>query len=453
MPFTLLVVAGEREGESFPIPEYRAFTIGRDACNDIRLRDRKLSRIHCQIEVIGGQCQITDLNSTNGTVVREERIAAETDLAPGDEVVIGTNRLRLIELAPNKPKTPKPKPEKRAPPEEEPGESSTRCEECGRAIPLQDLASGNVRTVGTRHYCANCAASFDQPTTSAAPPPSLPLPAAMLERFRPGRELAGVRVVSLIGEGRLGPLFKGEQVTIGRLVVLKVLNVPDAQWTQRYLQAVYVSGQLVHANIVLIFDIGQEKDLSYVVREYVDGISVQERLANREPVPMAETHGIISQVVYALEHAAERHVFHGSLSPRKILLGPRGSVKVTGFGLPLTPPPRSSASSQNWHALPYTAPERVRGDESPNFAGDVYSAVAVLYHLLSGHPPFGGSSRETMEQRILNAPPKPLKEFVPDIPAGAQKIIDRGLSKDPRARYQLPRELLFDLEENLKRKS
>jgi serine/threonine-protein kinase len=237
---------------------------------------------------------------------------------------------------------------------------------------------------------------------------------------------------------------------MGRLVALKVLNVPDVDWARRYLQAVYVSGQLVHPNIALIFDIGQEENLSYIVREYVEGRSAQERLANREPLPLAEALGIISQVVYAIEHAAEHHIFHGSLSPRKILLGPRDSVKVFGFGLPLTPSPESSASNYDWHALPYTAPERVRGGESPNFAGDVYSVVAVLYHLLSGRLPFSGNSREKIEQRILSAPPKPLTDFVPDIPAGAQKIIDRGLSKDPRARYQLPRELLFDLEENLK---
>ena len=64
----------------------------------------------------------------------------------------------------------------------------------------------------------------------------------------------------------------------------------------------------------------------------------------------------------------------------------------------------------------------------------------MLYHLLSGRPPFSGSTREKIEQRILNTPPKPLGEFVPGIPAGAQKIMDRGLSKDPRARYQLPRD-------------
>jgi hypothetical protein len=451
MPFALRVVAGELEGETYRIPEDRAFTIGRDACNDIRLHDRKLSRIHCQIEVIGGKCQITDLNSTNGTIVRDARIDAETNLDLGDEVVIGTSRLRLIEEASGKSKAPEPKREEPAPPEEEPREGPVRCEECGKAIPLQDLASGSVRTVGARHYCSSCAATFDQATVSAAPPRSEPIPAAMLERFRPGQELAGVRVIGMIGEGRLGPLFKGEQINIGRVVALKILNVPDAEWIRRYLQAVYVSGQLVHSNIALIFDIGQEEDLAYVVREYVEGRSAQERLANREPLPLAEAHGIISQVVYALEHAAEHHIFHGSLSPRKILLGPRDGVKVFGFGLPLTPLPGKGASNYDWHALPYTAPERVRGGEPPNFSGDVYSVVAVLYHLISGRPPFGGSSRERIEQRILNAPPKPLNEFVADIPAGAQKIIDRGLSKDPRARYQLPRELLFDLEENLKR--
>jgi hypothetical protein len=452
MPFALVVVAGERKGETFRLPEDRAFTIGRDACNDIRLRDRKLSRIHCQIEVVRGQCRVSDLNSTNGTLVRGVLIEAEADLRPGDEVDVGTNTLRLVELEPAKPQAPAPEPQRRPSPEEEAAEGAARCEECGKAIPLQDLVSGNVRTVGTRHYCSNCAASFEAPTVGEAAP-AQPLPAGMLERFGPGRELAGIRVISLIGQGRLGPLFKGEQINIGRPVALKVINVPDEHWTRRYLQAVYVSGQLVHPNIVLIFDIGQEEDLAYVVREFVEGRSLQERLAGREPVPIGEVLGILSQVVHALEHAAERHIHHGALSPRKILLGGRDSVKVAGFGAPLRPPPGANASVYHWYALPYTAPERVRGANAPNVAADVYSVVALLYHLLSGRAPFSGSSRAELEQQILNAAPKPLSEFAPNVPPGAQKIIDRGLSKDPRARYQLPRELLFDLEENLKRAS
>jgi pSer/pThr/pTyr-binding forkhead associated (FHA) protein len=160
MPFALRVIAGDRKGEIFRLPEDRAFIIGRDARNDIRLRDRNLSRIHCQIEVIGGRCRITDLSSRNGTLVRGVRIEEETDLHPDDPIDIGTNSLLFIELPSAKPKTPKPKPEERAPLKDEPGEGPTRCEECGKVIPFQDLLSENARTVGTRHYCSNCAASF-----------------------------------------------------------------------------------------------------------------------------------------------------------------------------------------------------------------------------------------------------------------------------------------------------
>lgn len=456
MPYALLVVAGEREGETFLIPEDRALTLGRDTANDIRLLDRKLSRIHCQVEVIGGRCQLTDLNSTNGTLVNGRRIEAETWISPDDEVEVGMTRMRLIEVAPvevavaDKPRR-APKGSARA--DEPPTvESAPTCEECGKPIAPDLIASGKVRAVGGRFYCLDCSPSFDRDAASSTDTHGVMEPAGVsAQHLPPGREIAGVRIINLIGEGRLGPLYKGEQVSMGRLVALKVLNVPDAEWAQKYLHAVYTSGQLVHTNIALIFDTGEEESAFYVVREFVEGQSVHERLANREPLPLAEAYSIITQVAYALEHAFERHICHGGLSPRKIILGPRDTVKVTGFGLPQTPPPGRSASSYTWHSLPYTPPERLRGEESHDFAGDVYSAVAIFYHLLTGRPPFTGSTRDRIEHRILNHPPRALMEFSPQAPAAAQKIIDRGLSKNPRARYQLPRELLFDFEETLRR--
>ncbi len=448
MAFALFVVSGEREGETFPLVEGRAITVGRDASNDIRLLDRKLSRIHCQIEMVGGRCQISDLNSTNGTNVNGERIEAETWISPDDEVEVGTSRLRLIEVAPAESAAPKLALAEKAPEPEAP----PHCEECGKPIAPDDLAAGRVRKAGSRYYCAACSATFEQAAVGAAPAPAAePLSASLLDRCQPGKEIAGVRLISLVGEGRLGPLYKGEQISMGRIVALKVLNVGDPDWSKKYLQAVYTSGQLVHPNVVLIFDTGEEEGLFYVVRECVEGQSAQERLSNREPIPLAEAYQIITQVAYALEHAYDRHIFHSGLSPRKILLGPRDTVKVTGFGLPLTPPPGHSSASYTWHTLPYMAPERLRGDAKPDFVGDVYSLVAVFYHLLTGRAPFTGSTRERIEQRILHNPPRPLVELEPSLPATAQKIIDRGLSKDPRARYQMPRELLFDLEENLRR--
>lgn len=448
MPLALLVVAGEREGEMFPILEDRALTIGRDDSNDIRLFDRKLSRIHCQVEIVGGQCQVTDLNSTNGTMVQGARIESETPVYLGNEVEVGRTRLRLVEIAPADAARGKQQPKVRAAEEEHP-EGALSCEECGATISADDMASGSVRTVGSRHYCANCSATFK--TAEAAPAPSAdPLPEAMVERIPPGKELAGVRVISPLGEGRLGPVFKAQQITMGRLVSLKILNVSDADWAKKYLQAVYVSGQLVHSNVVLIFDTGVENDVFYVVREYVDGISLQQRLVNGGPMPMPEACGIISHVLHALEQAADRQIVHGWLSPRRVLLAPRENVKVSGFGLPLTPPSGRGAATYNWEALPYIAPERLRGNKTATLAGDLYSAVALLYHLLSSRPPFSGDTRELIEQRILNEPPKPLADFVPGIPASMQKIMDRGLSRDSRGRYQLPGDLLSDIQKTLR---
>ena len=223
-------------------------------------------------------------------------------------------------------------------------------------------------------------------------------------------------MIGMVGEGRLGPLFKAEQVNIGRLVALKILNVPDAEWARRYLQAVYVSGQLVHSNIVLIFDIGQEEALAYVVREYVEGRSVQERLANREPSPLAEAHGIISQVVYALQHAAENHIFHGSLSPRKILLGPRGGVKVSGFGLRLRPRPRRALRATT--GTPCPTPRRNGcAAANPRTSPGTYTRWWRFSITCSAAIRLSAAARaRRIEQRILNGLPKPLKEFVPRHP-------------------------------------
>lgn len=445
MACALQVIAGEREGDSFTLPEDHAVTIGRDPTNDFRLVDRKLSRIHCQFQMIGGRCQIADLNSTNGTLVNGKRIDVEEWLNPGDVIEVGTSKLRLIEVlassntdlrTPDQPMKPI-------------SDGVERCEECGRSISAEDIMAGRVRRAGSRAYCLNCSASVVD-SAAAVPQVNEPLSTAIMERGQAGKEIAGVRIISLVGQGRLGPLYKGEQLSMGRLVALKMINVAERDWAQKYLQAVYHSGQLVHANIVLIFDTGEDDGVFYLVREYVEGQSAQEKLANHDPVPLRESVSIATQIAQALDHAAERHIFHGSLSPRKVLLGPKESVKVTGFGLPQPPPPGRSVASYLWHALAYTAPERLKPDSQPDARSDVYSAVAIFYNLLTGHAPFRGSTREKIEHRIQTTAAKPLAEYAPRLPEAAQKVIDRGLSKDPRTRYQHPRELIFDLEESLK---
>ena len=160
MPFALLVLNGERKGETYLLTEGHALTLGRDAVNDIRLADSKLSRIHCQVEVIGGRCQVADLNSTNGTVMNGERIEVEARLAVDDEIEAGTTKLRLIETTAL---------DLLAPQSEKPQEAAPRCEECGRVISPEEMAGGRVRRVGERRYCARCAWRKSRPSVGGLP--------------------------------------------------------------------------------------------------------------------------------------------------------------------------------------------------------------------------------------------------------------------------------------------
>lgn len=447
MPLALEVIAGVCKGQTLSLPEDQAVTIGRDSANSYRVKDRKLSRIHCQFEVIGGRCQITDLNSTNGTTVNNKEIENETWLIIGDEVQIGKTELRLIEISEEDASNLADLPGE-APEDETPG--GPICEECGAGISENNIATGNANRVGDRYYCSKCAVTFDQvEITTDKPEPADPEPPRGLLGI--GDEVVGVRIIAPICEGRMGHIYKGEQISMGRIVTLKMLRVDDSDWAQKYLNAVYSSGQLVHQNIALIFDTGEENGSYYLVREYVEGKSVEIKLAGNRPLLITEAYDIITQALYAVEHAAEREIVHGQLSPRKILVAQNDVVKLTGFGLPLQPPRGTSKSTYQWHTLPYTAPERFRSDRPAALSGDVYSAVAIFYHMVTGRPPFSGSTREKIEKRILRGQPAPLSQHLDHVPEAAQKIIDRGLFKDPLSRYQTSRELLYDLEENLRR--
>ncbi len=446
MPLAFLSLRGEVKGQSFPIREGMAVTIGRDTSNTIRLLDRKLSRIHCQIEVIGGQCRVSDLNSTNGTLVNGRRVREETPADPGDIVEVGQSQFRVVEIdALEAAKGFAPSARTDA------VHGMHYCEECGMPVADEDVGPGGARCAGERYYCVRCAASFDEALDAEDEEESHEAVRAV-ERLKSGVEIAGVRIISLAGDGLLGSVYEGEQLSMGRLVALKVLNIVDPDGARRYLDAVYASGRLVHPNITLIFDAGEVNGTYYVVREYVKGRSLEKRLASHEPLALPEAFAIVTEVAYAIDYAYEHRTHHGALCPRKVLLGENNAVKIHGFGLPQFMPDGQSVVRGSLHVLPYAAPERLVGDaQQVNFMADAYSLCAVFYHLLTGRPPFSGNSRDRIEKCIREEKPAALAEFRPGITPVAQRIINRGLSKDPRARYQIPRELLFDLEEKLRK--
>ncbi len=446
MAFALKVTRGKQREKTIPLPDEGAMTIGRDSCNALRIKDRKLSRIHCQFEVRDDECYLSDLNSTNGTLLNGERIAREMLVEIGDEIQIGTTRFRLVTgegtEAPAFPE------EDEQTPGEGPG--GPPCEECGRSVTPEELAGGGARSVGDRYYCSSCVASFEErdEEIGAAPAPAKERPRP--EPLAPGTVIADVRIVATLADSRIGRLYRAVQRSIGREVTFKLLDVQDHEWARKYIESVYASGQLVHQNIALIFDTGDVDDSYYVVREYVEGEPLEAILSRHESLDMSDIYTIITQTAYAIEYSDERDMPHGSLSPRKILLGENRVVKVIGFGLPQAPPKDLDEDQYRMHALPYTSPERLSYRARLDPSADCYALVAIFYHMVTGEPPFTGRTASRIKSAVRNGTIKPVEELVENIPDAAKRIIQRGFHADADSRYQRPAELLRDLEDQLR---
>ena len=450
--YYLECVSGSLKGKTVRLRPGRAVTFGRDQASTARIHDRKLSRIHCQFEIVEGDVVLTDLNSTNGTFVNNERID-EVKLFPGDTIQLG--RVNMVLKVEGKAQR---EPAASAEDEDTAAEFNIagRCRECGGPVAQEDLDAGRARRARERMYCAGCAAQFTPRPGEEGEENHEPTPESVEtvgETLEPGAVFAGVRILERIGSGRIGPVYLAEQAETGRRVALKLIEVGSEKAARRYLDAIYASGQLVHSNITLLYDSGEENGVFYVIREHVDGESLESLLERVGALPVGNALDVAVQVVEALRYARERHIGHGGVAPANVLLTNDGTVKLTDFGVETLvgeglPDPREDMS-----LLPYLAPELVRQPSSSvDFAADCYSVGALFFRMLAGQPPLTADTPEGLRERLESASAPPLADFVEDAPAEAVHIVERCLNKMPNARYQRPRELLYELEENLRPK-
>lgn len=450
MPYYVECVSGSLKGKRVTLGAGKAVTFGRDPASTARIHDRKLSRIHCQFEIVNGDVVVTDLNSTNGTFVNGERID-EVKLAPGDTVQFG--RVAMVLKAEG---------EARPVPAGEDEEDTTtehdvagHCAECGGPVLRKDIDRGLVRGVGDRVYCVGCTARFaprpESEGEDEAPEPTPESVKTVAEPIEPGAEFAGVRVLERLGTGRLGPVYLAEQAETGRHVTLKLIDVGSEKAARLYLDTIYASGQLVHSNVALLYDSGEVDGMFYIIREHVDGESLDSLLEREGALALRNALDVVVQVVEALRYARERQISHGGVAPPNVLLTKEGVVKLTNFGVDLLAREGLPDPREDMRLLPYLAPEVVRRvSNAIDFATDCYSVGAVFFRMLAGEPPLNAPSAESLRDRVEHTPAPPIGDFVEGLPTEASHIIERCLDKMPSARYQRPRELLYDLQEVLR---
>ena len=244
---------------------------------------------------------------------------------------------------------------------------------------------------------------------------------------------------ALLGRGGMGEVYEAVDRQLDRTVAVKVLRpelAADRRFLSRFRREARTSARLSHPDIVAVHDIGEDDGRAFIVMEFVPGRTLGTIVHEDGPLDPAAAARIGAAVADALAHAHARGVVHRDVTPGNVMLTPHGEVKVLDFGIARASrgSARSGSPSAAHGTAAYVAPEQVRGDAADQRA-DIYSVGAVLYELLTGRPPFAGSSTTDVIHRLGAETPASVRALRPQVTASLDAIVLRCLAKEPTARF------------------
>jgi serine/threonine protein kinase len=276
----------------------------------------------------------------------------------------------------------------------------------------------------------------------------------------PGDRLGAYEILSLLGAGGMGEVYRARDTKLNRDVAVKVLpqqladHAPALERFEREAKAV---AALSHPNILAIFDFGRERGTAYAVMELLDGETLRQRLA--APVPARKVVEYGAQIARGLAAAHDKGIVHRDLKPENVFVTTDGRVKILDFGLArqtagVASGDASGAPTINRHTDPgtvlgtvgYMSPEQARG-ESGDHRADLFSLGALLYELVSGRRAFQrDTAPETLIAILREDPPALGSMSLTDIPPGLVRVIEHCLEKNPSERFQHASDVAFALE-------
>ena len=262
--------------------------------------------------------------------------------------------------------------------------------------------------------------------------------------WSPGDLLAGkYRLERRLGKGAAAEAWEAENVLLGRMVAVKVLHrhlVKSAATRAHFLSEARAAAQIVHPNVVNVFDIGvADEGLPFIVMELCDGETLSNVIDGRGPMGVSYAVDLMAQVLAGLHAAHELGIVHRDLKPDNlIVVHPRPEqpvVKVLDFGIAqgVFGDTHEDAGGAVFGTPEYMPPEQARG-EPVDARADLYAAGVILYELLTGVVPFSGDSPAQTIARMLTTAPEAPSRLVPGIPASLDRIVLFALAKDPRDR-------------------
>ena len=278
------------------------------------------------------------------------------------------------------------------------------------------------------------AARANPPTESGAPLPAIP----------------GYEILGVLGRGGMGVVYKARQTALKRLVALKMILAgahAGRDEVARFRTEAEAVARLQHPNIVQIHEIGEQDGLPFLALEYVDGGSLEGKLAGNPQNPGAAA-DLVQKLAQAMHTAHQAGVIHRDLKPANVLLTPDDTPKITDFGL-AKQLDGSAAQTQSGAIMgtpSYMAPEQAAGrTREVGPATDVYALGAILYEMLTGRPPFKAETPTDTILQVIEEEPVSVVRLRARVPRDLETICLKCLQKDPKKRYPTAAELADDL--------
>lgn len=255
-------------------------------------------------------------------------------------------------------------------------------------------------------------------------------------------------IISLVGTGGMASVYKAKDHRLNRIVAIKVLASQfgeDQEFIKKFNIEAQSAAAFSHPNIVSIYDVGEEKDLHFIVMEYVDGETLKKYIATKGYLDAKQIESFAMQIASGIKAAHDNKTIHRDIKPQNILvLSDEMTVKVTDFGIAKTPN-ASTVKMTTMGSIHYLSPEQARSgyvDER----SDIYSLGITMYEMATGAVPFTGDNTVTIAIMHLEDNPVPPRELQPSIPRDLEKIILKCIQKRKDDRYQSMEELIEDLQ-------
>jgi eukaryotic-like serine/threonine-protein kinase len=260
------------------------------------------------------------------------------------------------------------------------------------------------------------------------------------------RSIGRYRIIDRLGKGAMGVVYSAHDSLMERSVAIKIMMTDiedDPEISTRFYREARAAGQLVHPNIITIFDMGEDDGRPFIVMELLEGQTLNKHIETPDGADLERRIELMIQICSGLNAAHSRGIFHRDIKPGNLLVRANGELKIVDFGIARLASSSMTASGLIVGTPDYMSPEQARGQEVDQ-RSDIFSAGAVFYLMLTGRKPFAAPDLTAVLAKVQGEAPLPIRDT--EAPAPLARLVMKALAKQPADRYQSCAEMMAELE-------